>query len=183
MAIKMIKIGDMCPNINFVVKSGAQEISLNTHQEFRKKRILVCGIPGPYLPDYPSSMVWGYDYYYEKLQSLGIQDVYITSTFDYHVLKSWVDGLELKKIKLLPDGNSDWAEQCGLLVDMRNTKLGLRSHRYAMILEDGVLKKIFYEDFSHNPHTCFTETNVEKVMEFVAVHQTTWMQLGQNINA
>lgn len=182
MSIKILKIGETSPNVNFRIKTGATFQEVWSADLFKDKRVLVLGIPGPFWTDYPSSMLLGYEFHFAEFIQFGINEIYVTSTCDSYVMSAWLNHLNVKKIKPLPDGNSAWATKTGLLIDMSDTSMGLRSHRYAMILENNSLKKLFYEDFTHDPHTCFTETNAEKVLGFLKDNQKTWLTFSRRID-
>jgi peroxiredoxin len=176
--IRTLKVSDKIPDVQFFVKNGAKFDSVNSIETFESKRVLVLGIPGAYWTDYPSSMISGYDYHFQRFQELGIDEIFVTTTNDGYVLRSWFKDLGIKNLKALPDGNGDWAKSVGFCIDMTESGLGYRSHRYAMILEDCLLKKLFYEDLTHDPHTCFTETNAESVLTFIEENQNTWYQFS-----
>ncbi len=179
-AIRMLKIGEKVPDVTFHVKAGAGFQKVLSREIFSGQQVLVLGVPGVFVTDYPSSMVQGYEFHYSKFKALGIDEIYFTSTNDSYVMSAWFHAEKIVNIKPLPDGNADWAEGVGFHVDMKTSGMGLRSHRYAMFVEDGVLKKVFYEDFSHDPHTCFTETNAEKILDFLRANQHTWLQFGSS---
>lgn len=177
--IKTLKVGELVPSVDFHIKVGAQFESLNSNRLFEGKRTLVLGVPGAFWSDYPSSMVSGYEYHFQSFVDLDFTDIYVTTTNDAYVMNAWFEGLKIKKLKALPDGNGDWARSIGFCVDMRAEGFGFRSHRYAMILENGLLKKMFYEDFTHDPHTCFTQTNAETLLSFIRENQDTWYQFSK----
>ncbi len=178
-AIKILKNGDQIPNVQFYIKDGANFETFNSLENFKDKRILIVGAPGAFWSDYPSSMIPGYDYHFNKFVELGIQDIFVTTTNDGYVLNNWFRSLGIKNLKGLPDGNAEWAKSIGFCVDMTNEGFGHRSHRYVMILENCLIKKIFYEDFTHDPHTCFTETNPESILDFLEKNQNTWYQFSK----
>ena len=66
-------------------------------------------------------------------------------------MKKWADDLGVTKVKMLPDGNADFTRKMGMLVKKENLGFGDRSWRYSMLVEDGVIKKMFVEkDYSDN---------------------------------
>lgn len=175
MAINILKVGSFVPDVSFLQldKIGVKEVQ--THKMFAKKLVLVLGVPGPFISDYPASMVMGYDFHAEKFKKIGVDEIFVTSTFDIFVMLAWFKEMNITGLRIMPDPNQTWVEQVGLLVNMRDYNLGDRSHRYAMIVQDNVLKKIFYEDFSHDSRTCFTETNAEKVLDFIRANKSSWL--------
>jgi peroxiredoxin len=174
MPIDIIKLGDEIPNTTFMIKQGAEMLIKETRVVFKDKKILLLGIPGAFVSDYPSSMLSGYEHHYHTIKNLGIDDTYCTSTNDYYVMSKWFIDESIENVKMFPDGNSDWAKQTGFINNMSQSFMGVRTHRYAMIIDHGIVKKVFYENFTHDPHTCFTETNVEKVITYLDNIQKTW---------
>ncbi|MEM7645369.1 MAG: redoxin family protein [Pseudomonadota bacterium] len=171
---RMIKVGEKIPDVSFLAKEGPKEVWKKVHDQFSQKKVLLLGVPDLFVPDYPSSMVRGYDVMAAEIKSFGIDEIIFTANLDYFILKAWAKKEGLENVGLMPDGNSDWAKAIGMLVDMSDRGLGLRSHRYAMIIDNLHLKKVFYEDFSHDSRTCFLETNVEKLVSYLESIKETW---------
>ena len=172
--MNIIKLGQQIPNTTYKIKKGPEYIIKNTREEFKDKKILILGIPGAFVSDYPSNMLAGYEYNFKKIIALGIDDIYCTTVHDYYVMRQWFKSESIEQIKLFPDGNAQWAEQVGFDIDMSDSYMGTRSHRYAMLIDNNHLKRVFYEDFTHDPHTCFTETNAEKIIDFLEKTKNTW---------
>ncbi len=126
-----------------------QDVAAN--EVFGGKKVVVFGLPGAFTPTCDSTHLPGYEANYEKFKELGIDEVYVTSVNDAFVMKRWADSLGVKNVKLLPDGNADFARGMGMLVRKENLGFGERSWRYSMLVEDGVIKKLFIEPgVSHN---------------------------------
>ncbi len=176
MAHRMLRLGEDIPETSFFFKEGVNYISRSSREVLGEGLCLVLGIPGAFWSDYPSSMLGGYQFNQQKFKDFGFSEIFVTAVNDSHVLNAWAKDQGLTSLKFLPDGNGDWAKSIGMLVDFTSEGFGFRSHRYAMIVEGGKLKKLFYEDFSHDPHTCFTETNAESVLGFLEKNQESWMQ-------
>lgn len=181
MAIRIIRVGERVPEVTFQIKAGAGFSYCNSLECFNKGRFLVLGVPGIFVSDYPSSMLMGYEHHAVQLNQLGIDQIYFTCTNDSYVVSQWMRSQEIKNLLPLPDGNGDWASAIGFLVDMKRSHMGTRSHRYAMIIENQIVKKVFYEDFTHDPHTCFTETNAERVIQYLKENQTTWLRYSRDL--
>ena len=77
---------------------------------------------------------------------LGVDEVYGLSVNDPFVMYEWGKALGIDKVRLLPDGNGEFTRKMGMLVEKGNQSCGLRSWRYAMFVEDGVITRIFVED-------------------------------------
>ncbi len=172
--IESIKVGEVIPSLDFLIREGAYDKIKNTHEEFRNKRVLILSIPGPFLVEYPSKMVHGYSESKATLESLGVNEVYFTSNCDYFTLRAWQKQEDLHNIKIFPDGNSSWAGSVGFLMNQSERFMGPRSHRYAMIVDDLKMKKVFYEDITADPQNCFIVTNVENIIKYLESIRETW---------
>lgn len=84
-------------------------------------------------------------------------------------MKQWADKLGAKNVKLLPDGNGDFARGMGMLVKKENLGFGERSWRYAMLVEDGIIKKLFIEPgLSDNcPDDPFEVTDADTMLAYL----------------
>jgi len=176
MAQKYIKIGDLIPNVYYRIKVGARNADVSTQQQFAGKKIIIFSVPCPFFAEYPSRMAIGYEENIAELKSFGIDEIYCTSTTDYFTLMAWLKSQNITQVLPFPDGNSQWATQIGFLVDNSEEYLGYRTHRYCMIIDDCRVKKVFYENFTHDMHTCFTETNAEKICQYLSQAENTWEQ-------
>ena len=112
---------------------------------FNGKKIVVFGLPGAFTPTCSSTHLPGFEARYDEFKALGIDEVYCLSVNDAFVMKQWADKLGVKKVKMLPDGNGDFARGMGMLVKKENLGFGERSWRYSMFVEDGLIKKLFIE--------------------------------------
>lgn len=112
---------------------------------FADKRVVIFGLPGAFTPTCSSKQCPGYEAAYDDMQALGVDEVYCISVNDAFVMHQWGKSLGLEKVKLLPDGNGDFARRLGMLIDKRHLGFGLRSWRYAAVVEDGKIAAWFEE--------------------------------------
>lgn len=175
--LNMIKVGDLVPNISTMHKPGLQTKWMNTHDLWQSKRILLIGIPGSFLVEYPSTQLQTYDLLYDKITGLGIDEIWFTSVEDCYVQQAYQDFQQHDNIKNLPDPAGNWASAIGMLEDMTEQGLGKqRSHRYAMIIDNLKVKVVKYEDWSHNPMTCFQVTDAESLLMYLQGIRNTYEQ-------
>jgi len=116
-----------------------------THDLFKGKRIVLFSLPGAFTPTCSSKQCPGYELGYDEMQSLGTDEVYCMSVNDAFVMYQWGQNLGLKKVKLLPDGNGDFTRRMGMLIDKTHLGFGLRSWRYATVIDDGKVVAWFEE--------------------------------------
>lgn len=112
---------------------------------FSGKKIVVFGLPGAFTPTCSTAHAPGFEARYEDFKKLGIDEIYCLSVNDAFVMKQWADKLGIKNVKMLPDGNAEFTRNMGMLVKKENLGFGNRSWRYSMLVDDGVIKKLFIE--------------------------------------
>ena len=114
---------------------------------FLNKRSVVFSLPGAFTPTCSTFQVPGYEKSYEEILSLGIDEVYVVSVNDAFVMRKWMIDQGVENIKALPDGNGQFTEGMGMLVDKSNLGFGKRSWRYSMVIgEDMQVERMFVED-------------------------------------
>lgn len=112
---------------------------------FGGKRVVLFALPGAFTPTCSTTHLPGYEERFEEFKSLGIDDVICLSVNDAFVMYQWGLQQGAKNVRLLPDGNGNFTRLMGMLVDKDNLGFGMRSWRYAMVVEDGVIQKMFIE--------------------------------------
>lgn len=171
----MIRIADIIPNIKSMHKEGPHTVWHSTHDLFRDKKVLLFAVPGTFLVEYAATQMRTYEFCYKQIQNLGIDEVWVTSVDDCYVQNAWLKNDGIKKICNLPDPAGEWAESIGMLEDMTKEGLGkYRSHRYAMIIDNLICKIVKYEDFTHNPMTCFQVSDANSMIHYLESIQKTY---------
>lgn len=153
----------------------------DTQSLFAGKRILLLGLPGAFLVEYAASQLRSYEFLYDKFMN-EVDEIWYTSTDDCFIQNAWNKFQGIKNIQNLPDPDATWSDAIGMTEDM--TKEGLsskRSHRYAMVLDNLVVKTIKYEDFSHNPMTCFQVTDADSMMQYFEIIKTNYERWDDNV--
>lgn len=116
-----------------------------TAELFGGKRVVLFALPGAFTPTCSSTHLPGYEKHYEDLEALGIDEVICLSVNDAFVMFQWGKHQGVQKVKLLPDGNGEFTRKLGMLVNKSNLGFGMRSWRYSMVVNDGVIEKAFIE--------------------------------------
>ena len=125
-----------------------------TKDIFAGKRVVVFSLPGAFTPTCSTTHLPGYDAAYDEIKALGIDEVYCVSVNDAFVMFQWGKNMEVKNVKLLPDGNGEFSRKIGMLVDKANLGFGMRSWRYSMVVNDGKVEQVFVENgYSDNCET------------------------------
>jgi peroxiredoxin len=142
-----IKIGDSLPEATFRLITSDGPRPVTTGEFFKGKKVVLFGLPGAFTPTCHKNHLPGFIANEAAIKAKGIDAIAMTSVNDPHVLSAWSkatgsDG----KIEFLADGNADFAKAAGLEFDASAGGLGLRSKRYSMLVDNGVVKSLNVED-------------------------------------
>jgi len=110
------------------------------------KRIAIFGLPGAFTPTCSAKHVPGYVEQADALKAAGVDEIWCVSVNDAFVMGAW--GRDQKtggKIRMLGDGSCEWTKKLGLELDLTARNMGIRSQRYSMLVENGVVKKLNIE--------------------------------------
>ena len=102
-------------------------------------------LPGAFTPKCSTYQVSGFEDLYDSFKQAGIDEVYCISVNDAFVMNAWGRSQGLQKIKLIPDGSGTFTRRMGMLVAKDNLGFGMRSWRYAAVVDDGVITRWFEE--------------------------------------
>jgi len=142
-----IKIGDALPAATFTDMTSEGPKPVTTDEVFKGKKVALFAVPGAYTPTCDKQHMPGFVSRVAELKSKGIDAVVCTSVNDVFVLTNWAkDTGATGKITMLADGSADFAKAVGLDLDLTARGLGVRSKRYAMLLDNGVVKALNVED-------------------------------------
>jgi peroxiredoxin len=124
---------------------GPQKIS--TSELFGGKKVVLFALPGAFTPTCSAQHVPGYVKHHEALKGKGVDTVACLSVNDAFVMGAWgKDQGADDKVLMLADGNADFTKKVGLDLDASGFGMGTRSQRYAMVVEDGVVKALHVEE-------------------------------------
>jgi peroxiredoxin len=117
-----------------------------TQEIFGGKRVVLLALPGAFTPTCSSTHLPEYDRLYDQIRAQGVDEVICLSVNDAFTMYQWGKHLGIQKVQLLPDGNADFTRQMGMLVKKENLGFGMRSWRYAMVVDDCRIEKMFIEE-------------------------------------
>jgi peroxiredoxin len=142
-----IKIGDRLPEAQFTVMGADGPVEKNSKDVFSGRKVALFAVPGAYTPSCHKAHMPGFVSRVDELKAKGIDAIACTAVNDIFVLTNWAkdtgaDG----QIEMLSDGNADFARAVGLDIDLTSRGFGVRSKRYAMLVDDGVVKILNVED-------------------------------------
>jgi peroxiredoxin len=142
-----IKGGDKLPDGKFTIMGANGPEPKTTSEVFSGKKVALFAVPGAYTPTCNNQHMPGFVSRIDELKAKGIDAIACTAVNDVFVLTNWAkDTGATGKIEMLADGSGDFAKAIGLDIDLSNFGLGLRSKRYAMLVDNGVVKVLNVED-------------------------------------
>ena len=141
-----INENDIFPDITFYQMTESGPKGIKAHEIFKSKRVILVGVPGAFTPTCSDEHLPGYIKFASEFFSNGIEEIYVVSTNDPFIMKSWSDSLNISDLKFLSDGNGELRDKTGLITDLSIVGLGKRLSRFAMIIDDGKIVKIFNEN-------------------------------------
>ena len=136
---------------------------------FRGKRIVLFALPGAFTPACSDAHLPGYERLYDEFRTLGVDQVVCLAVDDAFVMFQRAKSRDIKNVFMLPDGNGDFTRRMGFLVERARQGMGMRSWRYSMLVEDGVITKVFAEPgVRDNPQGVGTQfSNAETMLGYL----------------
>ncbi len=116
-----------------------------TADYFAGKRVILFSLPGAFTPTCSTYQLPGFENGHADFAAKGIDETYCMSVNDSFVMNKWAQDQGLKNVKVIPDGSGEFTRKMGMLVDKDNLGFGMRSWRYAAIVNDGVVEAWFEE--------------------------------------
>ena len=148
----MITIGDKLPEATLMETTEFGEACplapkpVNTVEAAKGKRIVLFGLPGAYTATCSAKHLPGYVANVDALKGRGVDEIWCVSVNDAYVMAAWGNEHEaIGKIRMLGDGNADLAKKLGLETDLSKSGMGMRSRRFSLLIEDGVIKQVNVE--------------------------------------
>jgi len=142
-----IEVGDKLPNASFTVMTPDGPKPQTTDDIFKGKKVVLFAVPGAFTPTCSNNHLPGFLTNADKIKQKGIDTIAVTGVNDVFVMNAWKKATDTDgKIEFLADGSAAFANAIGLSVDLGARGLGTRSQRYAMVVEDGVVKTLNVED-------------------------------------
>ena len=141
-----IQVGDKLPSIDLQYKTEDGVQTINSDELFGGKKVVLFALPGAFTPTCSASHLPGFVVNSDKLFARGIDSIICLSVNDAHVMRAWGEDQNVEdRIMMIADGNADFTRAIGLEIDRSEAGMGLRSQRYAMIVNDGVVELLNLE--------------------------------------
>jgi glutaredoxin-like protein len=158
--------GKRVPQVTFRLRENDQWKSVTTDDLFKGKTVVVFSLPGAFTPTCSSTHLPRYSELEPVFKANGVDEIICISVNDAFVMNEWKKDQAAENITLIPDGNGEFTEGMGMLVDKRDLGFGKRSWRYSMLVKDGVVEKMFVEpDKAGDP---FEVSDADTMLSYVA---------------
>ena len=144
-SIKQNREGQAVPDVTFRTRNDEGWLDLTTEELFKGKRVVVFSLPGAFTPTCSATHLPRYEKLAPVFKANGIDDIICVSVNDGFIMHAWAKDQSVSEVRLLPDGNGDFSRGMGMLVQKQELGFGDRSWRYSMLVDDGVVEKMFIE--------------------------------------
>jgi peroxiredoxin len=142
-----IKVGDKLPSATFRVMTAEGPKPKTTDEVFKGKKVALFAIPGAFTPTCSNLHMPSFLSNVAGFKAKGVDTIAVTGVNDVFVMEAWKKATGAEgKIDFLADGNGEFTKAIGMDFDGAAAGLGVRSKRYSMLVEDGVVKKLNVED-------------------------------------
>ena len=142
-----IKVGDRLPEAKFRVMGPDGPVWKGTDEVFKGKKVVLFAVPGAFTPTCSNNHLPGFLKNADAFKTKGVDMIAVTGVNDVFTFDAWRKATGAgTKIEFLADGNADFAKAIEMAFDGSGGGLGVRSKRYAMLIEDGVIKQFNIED-------------------------------------
>lgn len=159
------KEGQKVPEVSFKIRENNDWKELTTKSIFDGKNVVVFSLPGAYTPTCSTTHLPRFNELAPVLKGSGVDDIYCLSVNDTFVMNSWAAEQNAENIKFIPDGNGEFSEKMGLLVDKQDLGFGKRSWRYSMLVKNGVIDKMFIEP--EKPGDPFEVSDADTMLKYI----------------
>ncbi len=141
----MNREGQAVPQVTFPIRLNNEWSSVSTDDLFKGKTVIVFALPGAFTPTCSSTHLPRYNELAPVFAKEGVDSIICLSVNDPFVMDAWAGDQGAENIYMLPDGNGEFTDGMGMLVDKADLGFGKRSWRYSMLVKDGVIEKMFIE--------------------------------------
>ncbi len=135
-----IQVGDNFPSLTLHVMGENGPEAITTDSLVKRKKVVLFAVPGAFTPGCSKTHLPGFVVHADAIKAKGVDSIICTSVNDAFVMGTWGKNQNAEEIIMLADGVGELAKAVGLTQDLTGASLGIRSQRYAMIINDGVVE-------------------------------------------
>ncbi|EAR63123.1 glutathione peroxidase [Neptuniibacter caesariensis] len=157
--------GKNIPQVTFHTRQGNDWVDVTSEQLFKGKTVIVFALPGAFTPTCSSTHLPRYNELAPVFAANGVDEIICLSVNDTFVMNAWAEDQKAENVTFLPDGNGEFSEAMGMLVDKDELGFGKRSWRYSMLVKDGVIDKMYIEpDLPGDP---FQVSDADTMLDYI----------------
>ena len=159
------KEGQPVPKVTFPVRVDDEWQKVSSEELFKGKKVVLFALPGAFTPTCSSTHLPRYNELAGVFKVNGIDSVICLAVNDPFVMQTWKEAQNAEGIYFLPDGNGEFTDGMGMLVDKSAIGLGKRSWRYSMLVTNGLIDKMFIE--AEEPGDPFKVSDADTMLRFI----------------
>lgn len=140
-----IQEGEQLPNATLRIMRDGRLVKVSVHDLVGGKKVVIFAVPGAFTPTCSEQHLPGFVRHAEAIKAKGVDEIVCVAVNDVFVMDAWGREQDADEIVMASDGNGEFTQAIGLVLDGTSFGLGSRSERYAMIVEDGTVTKLAVE--------------------------------------
>lgn len=160
------KEGQKVPSVIFPTRQDDAWVNVASDDLFKDKTVIVFSLPGAFTPTCSASHLPRYNELYPVFKEHGVDSIVCISVNDTFVMNAWKADQEAENVIVIPDGNGEFTDGMGMLVDKADLGFGKRSWRYSMLVKDGVIEKMFIEE--EVPGDPYKVSDADTMLKYIA---------------
>ncbi|GMB81269.1 peroxiredoxin [Shinella zoogloeoides] len=142
-----IAVGDKLPDLTLKERTPDGPADISTDALFKGRRVVLFAVPGAFTPTCSLNHLPGYLENRDAILAKGVDDIAVVAVNDHHVMGAWATSTGgAGKLRFLADWDAAFTKALGMDIDLSAGTLGVRSKRYSMLVEDGVVKSLNVEE-------------------------------------
>ncbi|MBU2864498.1 peroxiredoxin [Reinekea marina] len=147
-----IKVGDTLPSVELSELSKEGPVKVSSDEIFANKKVVLFALPGAFTPTCSAAHLPGFVVKADELKAKGVDEIVCLSVNDAWVMGAWGESQNAENIRMIADGSANFTEAVDLVLDLTDANMGVRSERYALIANNGVVEWIGIEEggFEHS---------------------------------
>jgi glutaredoxin-like protein len=158
--------GKKVPEVTWPVRVGDDWQRMSSKELFAGKKVVLFSLPGAFTPTCSSTHLPRYNQLAGVFKKLGVDEICCMSVNDTFVMNAWLADQEAENITVIPDGNGEFTAGMEMLVDKDDLGFGKRSWRYSMLVDNGVVEKMFIEP--NKPGDPFEVSDADTMLEYLS---------------
>ncbi|MBE0483561.1 MAG: glutathione peroxidase [Bacterioplanes sp.] len=159
------KEGHTVPSVTWPSRVNDEWVNINSDELFKGRTVVVFSLPGAFTPTCSSTHLPRYNELASAFKANGVDEILCISVNDTFVMNAWASNQEANNIRMIADGNGQFTDGMGMLVDKDDLGFGKRSWRYSMLVKDGVVEKMFIEP--QKPGDPFEVSDADTMLNYI----------------